>query len=606
MLARTPAGWTALRLRTALTAPLRPAFTRLWGDHLVIAGTGPLALLAARQELEHEGRVLLWADGAVDDPAPLRRATAAGAGLVVRGDPHRSVARLGLSGARAVLLLDEDEERNLALAAIVLDMAARCRPAGDPLAVIALVESEAGRTQLGAAAVPVARAVAQPRAVSLAELAARQLFVDWPLDRFRRHGLRQRGIFLLGGGLSLAPYASRLAAGGHFRDGEPVRIVAETPLPTADAAAAFAALAARHGDPLLVAVECADDGTALALARAAAAHYRAEGRAAPPILVRLADEAAWPGDADAMIRPFGMLEQFAAPDLLLQEEHDALARTVHEFYLEGRLDDGEKLGTRGSLEEWDDLPEGFREDNRLVADCYAIKLRDIGARLVPGNSLPLQLAADELEELARAEHERWMAAKLAQGWSHAPARDDARRLHPDIVPYDALSERIRDLDREQVRAMLRLLARAGRSARRTLALALDPGETEALPAAGIAAALGAIAAHHPDRLVLLCGLFDHAPARAAMASHAGPVRLVLRGNAQAILAALPPVEAAIARELLDRADSVIACEPGADGSAILGSDAELVLATAARPILPCPAIRLTRAGTLAATPWATP
>lgn len=44
------------------------------------------------------------------------------------------------------------------------------------------------------------------------------------------------------------------------------------------------------------------------------------------------------------------------------------------------------------------------------------------------------------EVLARNTHEVWARQRTADGWRYGPARDDRRREHPSLVPYDELSE----------------------------------------------------------------------------------------------------------------------------------------------------------------------
>ncbi|MEV6850631.1 RyR domain-containing protein [Actinoplanes sp. NPDC051411] len=47
-----------------------------------------------------------------------------------------------------------------------------------------------------------------------------------------------------------------------------------------------------------------------------------------------------------------------------------------------------------------------------------------------------------------------------QGWTYGPARDDATKQHPCLVPYAQLLERERDIDRamisQSIRAMIAL------------------------------------------------------------------------------------------------------------------------------------------------------
>ena len=44
------------------------------------------------------------------------------------------------------------------------------------------------------------------------------------------------------------------------------------------------------------------------------------------------------------------------------------------------------------------------------------------------------------EVLARNTHEVWARQRIADGWRYGPARDDRRREHPSLVPYDQLPE----------------------------------------------------------------------------------------------------------------------------------------------------------------------
>lgn len=64
------------------------------------------------------------------------------------------------------------------------------------------------------------------------------------------------------------------------------------------------------------------------------------------------------------------------------------------------------------------------------------------------------------ERLARHAHDVWQRQRLADGWRPGPVRDDARRTHPSLVPYDDLSDAERQYDRnaalETLRAMLAL------------------------------------------------------------------------------------------------------------------------------------------------------
>lgn len=38
------------------------------------------------------------------------------------------------------------------------------------------------------------------------------------------------------------------------------------------------------------------------------------------------------------------------------------------------------------------------------------------------------------------EHENWMRFKLADGWKYGPAKDEAAKTHPDLLPWNQLPE----------------------------------------------------------------------------------------------------------------------------------------------------------------------
>jgi hypothetical protein len=51
------------------------------------------------------------------------------------------------------------------------------------------------------------------------------------------------------------------------------------------------------------------------------------------------------------------------------------------------------------------------------------------------------------ERLAENAHDLWAAQRLSEGWTYGPHRDDARKLHPCLVPYGQLTESEKEYDR---------------------------------------------------------------------------------------------------------------------------------------------------------------
>jgi hypothetical protein len=116
-----------------------------------------------------------------------------------------------------------------------------------------------------------------------------------------------------------------------------------------------------------------------------------------------------------------------------------------------------------SLRAWEELDESLRVSNRDQAGDIGRKLAAIGCEAVPAEqaSEPVQFEPGEIEMLARLEHARWVEERLGQGWRPGSRRDVAEKRSPYLVPWEELSENVRDLDRDSVRAIPRLLGEAG-------------------------------------------------------------------------------------------------------------------------------------------------
>ena len=75
-------------------------------------------------------------------------------------------------------------------------------------------------------------------------------------------------------------------------------------------------------------------------------------------------------------------------------------------------------------------------------------------------ALPASLAL-LLERLAENTHDVWAAQRIAQGWTHGPARDDGAKKHPCLVPYDQLPESEKEYDRKTAAETLKAILQLG-------------------------------------------------------------------------------------------------------------------------------------------------
>lgn len=100
--------------------------------------------------------------------------------------------------------------------------------------------------------------------------------------------------------------------------------------------------------------------------------------------------------------------------------------------------------------------------DRLSGSALEQKARK--ARTMPEyDPQPLDTAAVALtpeqaalvEALAENAHDVWGRTRLRQGWRWGAKRDDDQKLHPNLVPYDALEDDDKDVDREMVAQVIK-------------------------------------------------------------------------------------------------------------------------------------------------------
>jgi hypothetical protein len=143
--------------------------------------------------------------------------------------------------------------------------------------------------------------------------------------------------------------------------------------------------------------------------------------------------------------------------------NEGLARAIHEAYRRHALAQGDSVDTNASVRPWDELPDDLKDANREQAWDIGRKLTMAGLSAVPASRSAgsVGLTDGDVERLAKVEHRRWMDEREAKGWRHGTVRDSNRKLHPDLVEWEYLSEDSRDKDRAAVRAIPEHLDAAG-------------------------------------------------------------------------------------------------------------------------------------------------
>lgn len=82
----------------------------------------------------------------------------------------------------------------------------------------------------------------------------------------------------------------------------------------------------------------------------------------------------------------------------------------------------------------------------------------------PADTMGLKLPEELLpliEVMAKNVHEVWSQNRLNDGWTYGPVRDDVRKQHPCLVPYEELPESEKDYDRATSQETLKLILKSG-------------------------------------------------------------------------------------------------------------------------------------------------
>lgn len=75
-------------------------------------------------------------------------------------------------------------------------------------------------------------------------------------------------------------------------------------------------------------------------------------------------------------------------------------------------------------------------------------------------NLPKELE-ELIKEMARNVHDVWAQGRIAEGWTYGEQRDDKKRTHPCLVPYEELPDAEREYDRQTAVQTLKLILKLG-------------------------------------------------------------------------------------------------------------------------------------------------
>lgn len=139
-----------------------------------------------------------------------------------------------------------------------------------------------------------------------------------------------------------------------------------------------------------------------------------------------------------------------------------IARKIHENYVANQVEGSQTLLPR--MESWDNLDLQYKLDNIAQAKTYAYKL-DILGYFYSEKDLPFveikSFTEEEVEKLARMEHERWVHEKIANNWRYGKVKDLKLKTSPYIVHWIELDDLLKKKDKDPIYGMIPLLNSIG-------------------------------------------------------------------------------------------------------------------------------------------------
>lgn len=185
------------------------------------------------------------------------------------------------------------------------------------------------------------------------------------------------------------------------------------------------------------------------------------------------------------LRVVDVVREGCDPAIIGDDLVETLARASHDRYVALRLAEGISRDGVVAMATWDELSGELQTSNREQAMDIGRKLARIGCLIAPRSEATrdFRFHGDEVEMLAELEHERWVLERERGDWTFGDTRDNVAKRHPDLVPWEELTEGSRQKDRETVVAIPGLLADVGLGIVR---VSPNPGPGSANAAAGIA------------------------------------------------------------------------------------------------------------------------
>jgi hypothetical protein len=155
-------------------------------------------------------------------------------------------------------------------------------------------------------------------------------------------------------------------------------------------------------------------------------------------------------------------------DITYASESKSLAPFIHEFYKEKGLKEKWLASESETAKPYQDLSLAYQEDNIAAAVRMYRNLELVGLYVIKketeeqnADGKTRKIIEENINLLAKTEHDGWMRHKKLNGWSYGKKRNEQEKEHPRLKPYDELPKDEKDKNKDMVRNYSDILAKGG-------------------------------------------------------------------------------------------------------------------------------------------------
>lgn len=150
---------------------------------------------------------------------------------------------------------------------------------------------------------------------------------------------------------------------------------------------------------------------------------------------------------------------------VIENSSESASPAYHAIYVTGVEDGAVEYLDLETLLETDIDKDVFKKAWKISGNYMVTASEtdnDYTPRPIDVSDIPLDADLEELTEaIAENAHDTWARARMDEGWTYGPVRDDRKKTHPDLIPYSRLPESEKEYDRLMAMNTLRLVLRLG-------------------------------------------------------------------------------------------------------------------------------------------------